>query len=138
MNGTPPTKARRPRSGTPAPPSAPSAVTGPGDCEWPWRTEFTADDAVRCPVCDFEYCHPIRLTCISPGQRNGRVTIDAHGVAIDPRHPPADRGVRIGIEFACEHGHAFERSFHFSKGWTITCDEILGERPDDWATIWRA
>jgi len=97
----------------------------------------SSDDQVRCPVCDFEYCHPIRLRCISPGRRHGEVIIDAHGLTVNPHCGPIDRGVWIGIEFACEDGHAFVRSFHFHKGSTFARDMVLGERPNDWATIWR-
>ncbi|HDZ21964.1 MAG TPA: hypothetical protein ENH78_11790 [Phycisphaerae bacterium] len=91
---------------------------------------------LACPVCGGSNIHPVRLDCISPGQRNGCVTIDSNGVAIDPRYPPAGRGVRIELAFSCEDGHEFVYALQFHKGST----EVVSHTRDihsSHETIWR-
>lgn len=78
----------------------------------------------------------MRLDCVSPGRREGRVTIDRNGVAIDPRHPPSGRGVRIEMAFACEEGHAFAYALQFHKGAT-ELEALAGAHGGDAWTIWR-
>ena len=102
--------------------------------------EWTGGDAVlKCPLCHGINVHPVRLDCISPGQRKGRVTIDQRGVAIDPTHLPSGRGVRIELRFICENQHTFTYMLQFHQGSTIA--EIEAHNTDsrecgDW-TIWR-
>ena len=92
---------------------------------------------LECPICGGENIHPVRLSCTSPGRREGMVSIDGSGVSIDPRHQPHGRGVRIELEFTCENnGHAFAYTLQFHKGATLLVTALRGER--DWRpTIWR-
>jgi hypothetical protein len=85
----------------------------------PVGAELRGEPALACPVCGDQYVHPVELECVSPGTQEGKVTIDAGGIAIDPRHPCEGRGVRITLKFFCEQGHLFEYHLHFSKGSTL-------------------
>ena len=95
------------------------------------------DHVLACPVCGGLNVHPIRLSCVSPGQSHGVITIDSHGVAMDPLHEPIGRGVWIALAFACEDGHLFEQRLHFHKGST-TLEQVVDRRASpSWMTIWR-
>lgn len=94
-------------------------------------------EALTCPVCGDVNIHPVSVVCNSPGRAEGRVTIDEHGLAVDPRTPPVGRGVRIELAFSCESQHAFSQIFHFTKGAT-TLEVAIAERPDPRTTIWRS
>jgi hypothetical protein len=103
-------------------------------CETPSRA---GHDLLACPVCGGTCVHPVRVTCVSPGRARGAVTIDAHGVAIDPHREPIGRGVWIAVAFGCENGHLFERQFQFHKGSTVVDTVVDARSSPEWATIWR-
>ena len=90
-----------------------------------------------CPVCGFECVHPIRVDVTSPGTKNGKVTVDNHGVHLDPTTQTTERGCIIDMWFACESGHRFTYRFQFHKGHTLV--ELRGrlDQDSDFDTIWR-
>ena len=96
--------------------------------------------ALACPVCGFEYVHPVAVECRSPGQANGHLLIDHQGIHLDPTAPPDGRGVVIALTFLCEDGHLFTYHLRFHKGMTFlerTVADAAQEvdlRPQ---TIWR-
>ena len=103
-------------------------------------TRACGEPALACPVCGFEYVHPVGLVCLSAGSRNTALRVDAHGIHQNPRSAPWGRGVRITLEFLCEGGHRFDYSLSFHKGWTFVERQMsdkeldMDDRPD---TIWR-
>lgn len=118
------------------PPSVPSEESAPLGVGY----GYGSHPALLCPVCGFEYVHPVGLTCQSAGRANTRLRVDAEGIHQDPLSSPSGRGVRITVEFLCESGHRFDYSFQFHKGWTFIEREAnpqaleVDQRPQ---TIWR-
>ena len=102
-------------------------------------TQLLGEPALACPVCGFEYVHPIELECCSPGTAKGHVVINADGISIDPCRPPDGRGTRITLKFWGECGHSFEYVFHFHKGSTMVSRFMLDTPEDEpgLSTIWR-
>jgi hypothetical protein len=98
------------------------------------------EPALACPVCGFDYVHPVAVECRSPGQANGRLRIDHQGIHLDPTVPPDGRGVVIALTFLCEDGHLFTYRMRFHKGMTFFEQTLANEpreadlRPQ---TIWR-
>jgi len=103
-------------------------------------TRACGEPALGCPVCGFEYVHPVGLVCHSAGSRNTALRVDAHGIHQNPCNAPWGRGVRITLEFLCEGGHRFDYSLSFHKGWTFVERQMshkeleFEEQP---RTIWR-
>jgi len=95
---------------------------------------------LACLMCGFDYIHPVAVECRSPGQANGRVRIDSHGVYMDPMVPPDGRGVVVSMTFHCENGHVFTYRLTFHKGMTFV-ERSMAETPREagpWPeTIWR-
>ena len=102
-------------------------------------TQLLGEPALACPVCGFEYIHPVELECRSPGTAKGCVIINADGVNIDPCPPPEGRGTRITLRFVGECSHAFEYVLHFHKGNTMVFRSMRDLLDDKQApnTIWR-
>jgi hypothetical protein len=106
----------------------------------PVGTEVMGELALACPVCGFEYVHPVGLECHSAGNSAAHVSISADGVAIDPRRGRVGRGTQITLKFICEEGHAFEYTLRFHKGNTLVSRFMtdLPRQLEQWpATIWR-
>jgi len=95
------------------------------------------EPVIACPVCGFDYVHPLSVICRSPGTERGEVTIDANGVAIDPHQPPNGRGTRITVSFAGECGHRFQYVLQFHKGQTLVSRSMSDAPNSDFDTIWR-
>lgn len=98
------------------------------------------DPMLVCPICGYDFIHPVGLVCFSAGSRNTRVRIDSKGVHQDPESGASGRGVRIVLEFLCENWHLFNYSFQFHKGQTtVEClarpEEVPLEKQPE--TIWR-
>jgi hypothetical protein len=102
---------------------------------------YNEEPMLTCPVCGFEYVHPVGLVCKGAGSANTELRLDSHGVHQNPQSEPWGRGVRITMEFLCEGGHRFDYSFTFHKGWTFLTREVSADElhPDDeWPeVIWR-
>ena len=96
--------------------------------------------ALACPVCGFDYIHPVAVECRSPGQANGHLRIDHRGIHLDPMVPPDGRGVVITLTFLCEDGHLFTYHLRFHKGMTFV-ERTLADEPREVdlrpRTIWR-
>jgi hypothetical protein len=69
-----------------------------------WRWDCEGPEALRCPVCGFEYVHPS-----SAGIIDGRDNYEAW----------AGRGDLVLCRFWYESGHVFSLNFGFHKGNTI-------------------
>ena len=98
------------------------------------------EPALACPVCGFDYVHPIAIECRSPGQANGRLRVDQHGIHLDPTVPPDGRGVVIALTFLCEGGHLFTYRMRFHKGMTFferTLADVPQQDAGQFETIWR-
>ena len=107
----------------------------------PVGTKISNEPAMACPICGFEYIHPVGIECNSPGTAKGLLRIDSDGVHLDPKQAPIGRGVRITLKFMCEYGHSFEYQLHFHKGQTYVERRMaclpMG-RHEQWPdTIWR-
>jgi len=89
-----------------------------------------------CPVCGFEYVHPIGVNVNPAGRGGGMVDITADGVAMTRVLAPDGRGVTVAIRYGCEDGHLFELRFHFHKGNTEVSLKPVGTGRE-WKTIWR-
>ncbi len=98
------------------------------------------EPALACPVCGFNYIHPVAVECRSPGQANGHLRIDSHGIHLNPMVPPDGRGVDIALTFLCEDGHLFTYHMRFHKGMTFL-ERTLADAPQEVdlrpQTIWR-
>jgi hypothetical protein len=91
---------------------------------------------IACPVCRFEYTHPVAVVVNAGGSIT---TVDKGGTRMSAGKP-VDRGVMIEIHFVGECGHDYRLNFHFHKGITSVESTIGGGTPDDRqppATIWR-
>ncbi|NLX59687.1 MAG: hypothetical protein GXY74_11430 [Phycisphaerae bacterium] len=104
----------------------------------PVTTRLT-EPALACPVCGFEYVHPVAVECCPSGPR-GHVRIDAEGVRLEPVSAPEGRGVAVTLGFLCENGHLFTYRLSVHKGQTFL-ERTMGNAPrdaDEWPrTIWR-
>jgi hypothetical protein len=99
------------------------------------------ESAVLCPVCGWEYTHPVALKA-EPVSGDTVVYINRDGIrTFVSRAAETIRGIRITTTFLCEEGHQWEdeeRAFH--KG--ITSQTVSRgpdhEHPDLWpSTMWR-
>jgi hypothetical protein len=104
----------------------------------PVTTRMT-EPALACPVCGFEYVHPVGVECCPSGP-SGHVRIDAQGVHLAPGLAPQGRGVAVTLEFFCENGHLFTYRLAFREGLTFL-ERTMADVPQDAAewprTIWR-
>jgi hypothetical protein len=79
---------------------------------------------VLCPVCKFEYTHPVRVEA----DQGGEVVEVSHDGPGFLRRESSARGTVIHIDFYCEQLHEFRVSFQFHKGetffWTSGGQEI--------------
>jgi hypothetical protein len=88
-----------------------------------------------CPVCGFEYIHPVAVRVNPAGAFPGSVSVTAEGIFLDKTTHPVGRGVMMELYFVCESQHRFMIEFRFHKGNTHTTLRVL---PDgDGRTIWR-
>jgi len=102
--------------------------------------EFKEEAKVTCPVCGFDYVHPISVRCVPAGAAGGSITVTAHGIHRDRRDSVDGRGVVIELGFSCEGGHIFTQGFTFHKGQTfVNVDDItrLVDVEPAPITIWR-
>ncbi len=90
------------------------------------------DQGVICPVCEFEYIHPVSVEVNAGGSIT---TVDQLGTRMTAGKP-AGRGVLISLGFTCENGHNFTIALQFHKGATSAALVDVGE--GEWQpTIWR-
>ena len=96
--------------------------------------------AVPCPVCGWDYVHPVALKA-EPVNGTTVVYINRDGVRAYPTTiAERVRGIRITTSFICEEGHAWDEERAFHKG--VTLQAI--RRGPDWDdaemvpnTMWR-
>jgi len=107
----------------------------------PTKANLNGEQQMLCPVCGWDYVHPIGIDCWSPGSAKGHVKIDDNGIHISADGAGSGRGVRFAFSFTCEAGHLFSYDMQFHKGNTTvkrlvnqisTSDTDNGPR-----TIWR-
>jgi len=102
-------------------------------------TTLMTEPALACPVCGFEYVHPVGVECCPSGPR-GHARIDAEGVHMDPAAGSPGRGVAVTLDFLCENGHLFTYRLAFHEGRTFL-ERTMANAPRDagqWPrTIWR-
>jgi len=91
----------------------------------------------ECPICGFNYIHPVEVACLPAGREGGLISITADGIHRRPLAPPLGRGVFLTIVFRCEEGHMFRKTWQFHEGETLTNCEYLGWTTCGPNTIWR-
>jgi hypothetical protein len=98
------------------------------------------ESAVLCPVCGWDYVHPVALKA-EPVSGDTVVYVNRGGIrTFVSRAPEAVRGIQITTTFLCEEGHQWDEERAFHKG--ITSQTI--SRGPNWedpelmpTTIWR-
>jgi hypothetical protein len=98
------------------------------------------ESAVLCPVCGWEYVHPVALK-VEPVSGDTIVYINRDGLrTFATSVAERIRGIQITTTFLCEEGHQWDEERAFHKG--ITSQEV--RRGPDWeapelmpTTIWR-
>ncbi len=103
----------------------------------PISKRCTDGPALVCPVCGFGYVSPVKAEIVSPGQKFGRITVDSHGIHLNPNHPPMGRGCVVFLGFQCESGHQLTYEFALKEGHTTTrlvARSLGDDRPE---AIWR-
>jgi hypothetical protein len=63
------------------------------------------ETSLICPVCRFDYVHPVKVEVAPVGKDQQRVMVDASGVDIDRADASSTRGVIITVTYAGECGH---------------------------------
>ena len=94
--------------------------------------------ALVCPVCRFDFVHPIALKC-TPAGHSGKEIVVAHDGVHERPARPEDDGVAITLRFLCENGHVFAYRLHFHEGHTFVSTEARQdpEAIERLKTIWR-
>ncbi len=92
--------------------------------------------ALVCPVCGYDYIHPVKVTCNPAGAAGGAISIDSKGFHWSKGPKPLGRGVHLELTFGCECDHRFTYSLQFYKGQTFV-EKASEECGADWNTIWR-
>lgn len=94
-----------------------------------------------CPACGFEYVHPL---CVRVATGEEAAITDKNGTRVVKHSAEADdakakRGVRILVEYGCEHGHHGNIVVQFHKGQTFIQHEVLPDlKREEWgSTLWR-
>jgi hypothetical protein len=95
---------------------------------------------ILCPVCGWEYVHPVALK-VEPVSGYTIVYINRDGLrTFATTAAERIRGIQITTTFLCEEGHSWDEERAFHKG--ITSQEV--RRGPDWeepelmpTTIWR-
>ena len=97
------------------------------------RTDY--DYHVTCPVCNFEYMHPVQVE-VNAG---GKITTIDHQGTRTRKGEPFGRGVHIAVKLLCEDGHISELMLQFHKGQTGMAFTPTGDVGDfdSLKTIWR-
>lgn len=104
------------------------------------KTIFPDFEVLLCPVCGFEYIHPISVR-IATGEYDTIIDQDGQRTVWKPtpetNKAESKRGVRIFIEYVCENGgHHGYLIFQFHKGNTFVEHEKLPET-NEVKTLWR-
>ena len=95
---------------------------------------FDYQNLVKCPICNYEYCHPVEIY-VNAG---GVITIiNSKGTRITDGEITG-RGVIYGIKYFCESGHSFWEKFQFHKGNTYKEIKINDSTFNSDTVIWRS
>jgi hypothetical protein len=104
------------------------------------RTISHNPNEVKCPVCGYEYVHPVVLKVESvPGDTIGYINRD--GLHTVPSHAAERiRGIQRTTTFLCEEAHQWDEVRAFHKGITsqaIECEPDWSDFECALMTIWR-
>jgi len=126
---------------------------------WLRTVDVGGIDGLACPVCGFEYVHPISVivatgidTTIIDNEgtriirakdgfvfdKSNKLHICVEPTTEESSKADSERGVRIVIEYHCENGHHGNIIFQFHKGnLFVEHEELPPIPPEEWSTLWR-
>lgn len=86
--------------------------------EYPIKAALDVGSAmVKCPVCGFDYAHPVRVE-VDPFVTGRKVVVTHGDSAVVDSTGHIGRGVNIRVGFDGECGHSWCLSINFHKGQT--------------------